>query len=287
MDVPAQASCRVYTAESLLTRTPTVCSTTSTAQGALHADAILRERAVVAADRALVQRQPAPAAHHSNDDSIDLDMLVLSNLRRLYGPGATPSSPEQLRALKLSLTADDLLFVAPTGAGKTAVALLGALVQPGRTLVWLVPYAALGRQAVRICRDRRISVAAWPLAPGRAAPSVLVLSVELIEDEDVFDELRRLHEAHDLTRLVMDEVHVLKRDATYRVKVRKSDRVRRLPVPVTCLTATLTADEEVWVRDVLLRNVKLQVVRMPTVRSNLVVRCKVALPKARTAAAHS
>ncbi len=161
---------------------------------------------------------------------------------RLYGAGTRATSDEQARAIHATLNANrDILAVLPTSAGKSALYLVPALLQPDRTTILVAPYRALQWQHQEHLLAHRIDHATWP-ATTRC--TVLVVSVEDLNDSVLYGHIAALHAHGQLARIVIDEAHVLLTD-DYRHVIRQHlPAIRRVAVPLVMLTATLSVHEE-------------------------------------------
>jgi len=201
---------------------------------------------------------------------------VLACLRAYYGPDAEPRNDAAggaiLRALTTVLDADhDILVVAPTGSGKTLLALGPILVEdPGLVTVVLIPFKALARQYEELCQARNISAVWWDPRqdPAQVSARVLLVSGENAWHHELVRLLHRLYIANRLRRIVIDEVHVYLTSDSYRPMLRRALTLRQWPVPVVCLSGTIPPAFEVDVQ-MALAAPDMAVVRVPSVRNNL------------------
>lgn len=207
--------------------------------------------------------------------SLEETLTYLTLLKRLYGQDAKPTSQEQLETIHhVVLRRFDVLFVAPTGSGKTAVILLPCLHNPTKTTVLVVPYVSLVRQFVSNCIEFEIPHQVWsPDQPIRSPCSILIVSVEHIDAAQLHHDLTVLHQWHRLDRIVLDEIHLYLTEAEFRDKLDRSLSIRRgIPVPLLLLTATLPPYLEQILKGKL-QNQDITTIRLPSQRSNMAFEC--------------
>lgn len=206
------------------------------------------------------------------DDDLSSAARVLRVLRNEQL--ALPTTPQQLLAIASVLRGDSLLFVAPTGSGKTTVALAHLGVGDGSAIGTTVVFAPLRRlqhqyQSSLIVAGVKPHI--WTEESNSTTSSAVVVSVEYLNRPKLRGYIAALAASRRLQRIVLDEIHIIKNDASFR------DRLLLLPtvlsfapnVPILCMSATFQPIEEPWLGEVLKRDFR--VIRTPTTRDNIKV----------------
>ena len=168
-----------------------------------------------------------------------------------------------------------LLAVAPTGMGKTLCAL--AHLQPRKVVVWVVPLRELARDLCRRFEQADI-VSQWAKNDGRDMQvnvQVIVMTVDFLVGLGM-RWVQTLVQQKCLAMLVMDEVHTMLVDTSYRGSlVRCSSRLDHLrqdpSVKCVGLTGTLCPKDERALLQQLdcTEDASYQTFRMPTMRTDL------------------
>lgn len=150
---------------------------------------------------------------------------------------------------------ENLLVIAPTGAGKTLVGILGVLsaaIRQDAKAVWLVPSRALAKEITKSLDDlRHPKLKALSLLGGEDAPNELLAKYNLwICTTEKYESILRRQSANKITNqvytIVIDEVHLLA-DKTRGALIESIiARIKdRAPYPrLIGLSATLENDEE-------------------------------------------
>jgi superfamily II DNA helicase RecQ len=226
-----------------------------------------RSYASSADDAAATKNVPAPSLPHTPTSMpTPAEQIAISRaLKQLYGANATLSSTAHVHAMHVVLDGTrDVLAVLPTGSGKSALVHVPALLQPDRVSVVVAPYRALLWQYEDELKAHRIFYSTWPESN---LGTVLLVSVQDLADPALAAHLATLHARGSLARIVLDEVHVVLNDDDFRHSViAPLARLRRVPVPLLLLTATLPVADEVMLLKALLANPV--VYRLPSVRNN-------------------
>lgn len=229
---------------------------------------------------------PAVNVHHHHHHAIkvvrsvgdvhktdDIPSLACSDsaLRGLLELGHTKfKSPHQAQAIHRILDRqEDLLVVLPTGGGKTLLFLLPALVESGRrTTVVVCPFVALRKEMLRSLEENaRISVQVYSDGAAPGAVDILLVSVELCLSDALQNHLGQLHAEGRLARIVVDECHLALVASSWRPAVHQLQHVRRVPVPLLLLSATVPPKMEGPLRQFFCS--QLCVIRSPTTRPNI------------------
>ncbi|EDQ90937.1 uncharacterized protein MONBRDRAFT_6928 [Monosiga brevicollis MX1] len=168
-----------------------------------------------------------------------------------------------------------LLAVAPTGMGKTLCTL--AHLQPRRVVVWVVPLRELARDLCRRFEQADI-VSQWAKNDGRDMQvnvQVIVMTVDFLVGHGM-RWVQTLVQQKRLAMLVMDEVHTMLEDTSYRDGLVRCpgrlDHLRQDPsVKCVGLTGTLCPKDERALLQQLdcTEDASYQTFRMPTMRTDL------------------
>jgi Orsellinic acid/F9775 biosynthesis cluster protein D/DEAD/DEAH box helicase len=143
------------------------------------------------------------AANHG-----ELSMQLLTRLRELFRVNGF-SCPEQGKAiLEINLRRRDILVCLPTGMGKTATVLVNAKYER-TTTVFIVPLVAIKNMLVRECRRLNISCQAWNPEMTEAECQVLIVGIEQLGREELVPFLQRTGRQGQLSRIVIDECHLV------------------------------------------------------------------------------
>ncbi|PCD21222.1 hypothetical protein FGRA07_11749 [Fusarium graminearum] len=201
---------------------------------------------------------------------------MADGLRRLLGPKATWRSDKQAESMRsiMALKADDTAInVLPTGAGKSILFMLPAVMQDTGTSIVVVPFVALMDDLVARATDMgvdciryRPSISAGREGMPRAA-RLIVVSADVVSSAEFRGYVDGLSCAGLLQRIFIDECHTAIMDISYRAKLGELVGLRRFGLPLVLLTATLPVVLEDWFRGEMLAR-SATVVRDRTVKLN-------------------
>ncbi|KAK7582804.1 hypothetical protein V3481_012103 [Fusarium oxysporum f. sp. vasinfectum] len=201
---------------------------------------------------------------------------MTEGLRALLGPKATWRSEKQAESMRaiMSLKTDQTAInVLPTGAGKSILFMLPAVMQLTGTSIVVVPYVALMDDLVTRatamgvdCIQYRTSMSAGREEVPRAA-RLVVVSADIVSSDQFFGYADGLLCAGLLKRIFIDECHTVIMDISYRAKLGELIGLRRFGCPIVLLTATLPVVLEDWFRGEMLAKSAI-VVRDRTVKLN-------------------
>jgi ATP-dependent DNA helicase RecQ len=163
--------------------------------------------------------------------------------------------PGQQEVVRDILSGRDVLAIMPTGGGKSLCFQLPALLRPGVCIV-VSPLIALMQDQVRLLQDNGIEATFINSSLERAEMSrrlarlgrgelklVYVAPERLLQAEFEGEVLPKLHSAHGISSLVVDEAHCVSDwGHDFRPEYRQIHRLRtRFPqVPIAAFTATAT-----------------------------------------------
>jgi RecQ family ATP-dependent DNA helicase len=170
---------------------------------------------------------------------------ALQALRGLYDDEkAQFKSRKQAEAVRLALERKtDLLVILPTGGGKSVVFMAPAWYETQKTTVVIVPFVALIEEMQDRCKEQNLSCYIWKnsnVILSQRMAQVILVSVNHAVTPEFRQFLIRLEEAERLSRIVIDECHVLLTQRSFRPEMRRvTGTVRCVCVPVILLTATM------------------------------------------------
>ena len=195
------------------------------------------------------------------------DVKALKGLKKLFGnEKAIYNSPQQRSGVVHTLEGkEDLLFVAPTGSGKTLLYFVPAAIQPEKTVVVIVPLKGLRLDLLHRATVLRLDVRDWS-SDGDCNCSLLLVSAEAATSEKFGTTLRRLDANDKLSWLVFEEVHLFLTSA-FRAHLKTTLSLRTKTTPLLFVTATLPLHLEQELREA--THSKPRVIRLPTTRPNL------------------
>ncbi|KAK2684950.1 hypothetical protein QWA68_016472 [Fusarium oxysporum] len=201
---------------------------------------------------------------------------ITEGLQALLGPKATWRSEKQAESMRaiMSLKTDQTAInVLPTGARKSILFMLPAVMQLTGISIVVVPYVALMddlvTQATAIGVDYiqyRTSISAGREEVPRAA-RLVVVSANIVSSDQFFGYADGLLCAGLLKRIFINKYHTVIMDISYRAKLGELIGLRRFGCPIVLLTATLPVVLEDWFRGEMLAKSAI-VVRDRTVKLN-------------------
>jgi len=183
------------------------------------------------------------------------DYDLLTALRQFFNnPLANFKSPEQKNAIHTTLkAANDLLVVLPTGAGKSLIYLLPIFLESQSSssknlcTVVISPFISLTQDILQQCRAFDLYIREYETGfrvDEHPRLNLLVVQIDAAVKPHFWTQLELLVREHRLSRLVMDEVHVVLKDASYRSCFRHVSQIRTSLTPWLLLTATLAPKDE-------------------------------------------
>ncbi|EPS37769.1 hypothetical protein H072_8519 [Dactylellina haptotyla CBS 200.50] len=181
--------------------------------------------------------------------------------------------PEQRTALEHIVTGTSyLLIVLPTGGGKSLLFQLPSLLNGARHTVVVIPFRALLDDMMQKCKDAGVPSSHWCLETANELMNPLIfVGLEQVSGPEFHAFLNKLYTTDNLDRIVMDEAHLcLTDDVDFRPSLLDLNLLRRHPVQMVCLTATLPVIEEKRFCQLMdFQRKHLAVVRASTSRFNL------------------
>ncbi|KAI0061564.1 hypothetical protein BV25DRAFT_1916911 [Artomyces pyxidatus] len=205
--------------------------------------------------------------------------FFLRTLRQyMQDPAAAFKTTSQARVVALMYgRKDHVLYVAPTGSGKTLPGLLNAkLLDDGQTTVILLPLRVMHEQYHLLCSRITLPCESWKLQSRPEAPLPIVLAtIDYAALVTFQNYLRRLHSTGRLARIIIDEAHLMVDHADFRRVMAALAWFGAAGVQIVLLTATAPPSLESHILKAV--GVKTCItVRESTVRPNIsyrVVRC--------------
>ena len=191
-----------------------------------------------------------------------------SALEKLYGVGANFRSDEQRDAVHAIVNGDSpLVAVFPTGAGKSLLIMLPALLDKGKCTVVVVPLVALAKDLVRRCRKGGIDASQWAGNIQRQS-TIIVVTSNLSVTTEFAKFASALSLEGRLSRIIYDEIHFVITTSSYRTEMRQLKDLQ-LPVQVIGLTATLPPNKEKQINEIMVFP-ECRYIRASSNRQNLV-----------------
>jgi superfamily II DNA helicase RecQ len=202
---------------------------------------------------------------------------IQHGLEQLLGPQARWKIPEQGEAMEaiMNLTKQQtLLVVLPTGAGKSILFMLPALLDDTGTNIVVVPFSALMDDLVARARHAGVDCIRWK--PARLqereqsvrAARLVVVSADVVEIEQFRNYADSLRSRKLLKRIFFDEGHTAILDVSFRRQLENLKGLHRYECPVIALTATMPGVMERWFRQTMLMG-DAAIIRASTVKRNI------------------
>ncbi|KAL9563895.1 hypothetical protein ACKAV7_011930 [Fusarium commune] len=201
---------------------------------------------------------------------------MADGLRRLLGPKATWRSDKQAESMRsiMALKADQTAInVLPTGAGKSILFMLPAVMQDTGISIVVVPFVALMDDLVARATDMGVDCIRYrsSMNSGREgmprAARLIVVSADVVSSAEFCGYVDGLSCTGLLQRIFVDECHTVIMDIGYRAKLGELVGLRRFGCPLVLLTATLPVVLEDWFRGEMLARSAI-IVRDRTVKLN-------------------
>lgn len=188
---------------------------------------------------------PNATATSSVDHSFHVHPFLVAKLRELYphlGQNVGFRNKEQAIVTQLMyLGQRHVLYVSPTGSGKTTPGMLAAkFLRPGKSLVWLLPLLAMHEQSQNVSTSSGLTWEKWSNA---TLPTTLVDNIFATIDQATHVSFQRFIKtklAHGtLGGILIDEVHLVATHASFRPVMDLLEWLAGHPVQIVLMTATL------------------------------------------------
>lgn len=177
-----------------------------------------------------------PSTSDSVTPKFAADTLV--GLRRMMkNPNATFKSAMQAEAFStVAHRKQDVLAVMATGSGKSLLFLLPAFIEKQKVTVVILPLLSLIQDMTRRCQEHDIPYTTWTGGQQSRIKEGVVFIIADNITEDVETECRLLCHDNRLSRIVVDECHVLVQWCSFRPFITNADRLITIEVPLLLLT---------------------------------------------------
>lgn len=224
----------------------------------------------------------------------DPEQERMVGLRKLLGPNATWRSPKQEESMKTNmelLDGQSAINVLPTGAGKSILFMLPAVLADGGTSIVVVPFVSLVDDLLTRARAMGVDCIQFKtsLSCGREgmprAPRLVIVSADVVSNAEMIAYTDGLLAAGLLRRIFIDECHTAITDVSYRRKLGELKGLHRYGCPVIMLTATMPVMLENWFRQAMLAEAA-TMVRDRTTKLNCRYRVEQIKPGRDTVALH-
>jgi superfamily II DNA helicase RecQ len=177
-----------------------------------------------------------------------LEDKITDGLRKLLRPKATWRSDKQAESMRsiIALKADQTAInVLPTGAGKSILFILPAVIENTGTSIVVMPFVILMDDLVIRAIDIGVDYIRYisSMSSGREgmprAARLIVVSADIISSAEFCGYVNGLLCTGLLQRIFVDECHTVIMDIGYRAKLGELVGLRRFGCPLVLLTATL------------------------------------------------
>ena len=208
---------------------------------------------------------------------------ALVALRRMYGLNAIYRTGKQAEAVHAVISgAPEVVVILGTGEGKSLTYLLPALLPGSGTTVLIVPLVVLHTETIRRCKELNIEylvkesftddedegIDDTTLLTSSLSAPLIVVSADRAAKKSFHTFLNQLDVAGRLTRVVVDECHLIHTEVNYRRRLRKVRNLRALRCQFVFLTATMPPSIEGEFRETLYMG-QSTIVRSVTIRSDI------------------
>lgn len=232
----------------------------------------------ISSGRATTSRKRRKTAHEGEpaQKRKKMEEEMTDGLQRLLGPKATWRSDKQAESMRsiIALKADQTVInVLPTGAGKSILFMLPAVMEDTGTSIVVVPFVALMDNLVRRATDIGVDCIQYRslMNSGREgiprAARLIVISADIVSSAEFSGYIDGLVYTGLLQRIFVDECHTVIMDIGYRAKLGELVGLRQFSCPIALLTATLPVVLEDWFRGEMLAKSAI-IVRDRTVKPN-------------------
>ncbi len=191
----------------------------------------------------------------------DPERELQDGLRRLLGAGSRWRSDKQAESMRTIMGLADgqsAISVLPTGAGKSILFMLPAMLRDSGTSIVVVPFVALVEDLVERARDMgvdcirfRSSLSAGREGMARAA-RLVVVSADTVSGSEFAGYADALVATGLLQRIFVDECHTVITDSGFRQRLGELRSLHRYGQPLVLLTATLPVVLGDWFRQEML-----------------------------------
>jgi len=170
----------------------------------------------------LIPRKPRSDFDNRDQDVITeespMDERIQNVLVKLHGPDAKWKSKEQKESVDAIVRGDRyVVSILPTGAGKTDLILISALLNTSKTYIVVTPNVALAHDLRQRCEGLKIDCIQWTNGSRRRA-NIVVAITDTVVTMRFNQYLRDLDQDGRLGSLFFDEAHTLTKDASWRHK---------------------------------------------------------------------
>src|SRR4030095_8602396 len=187
----------------------------------------------------LISRLPRTAIIDTDEKSnpVPISIQISRAMVRIFGANQSFRSKEQETAmLQIVRGVSPLVVVFPTGAGKTLLIQIPALLEGAKSTIVIVPLIALAQDLLSRCKEINLDSIIWNKNRNRISRIVIVVA-ETATSKEFAEYALGLYLRRELDRIFIDEAHKLITDLNYRPKLRELRRLV-LPVPLIYLSAT-------------------------------------------------
>ncbi len=187
----------------------------------------------------------------------DPERELQDGLCRLLGPGATWRSVKQAECMRVIMGLADgqaAINVLPTGAGKSILFMLPAMLRDDGTSIVVVPFTALIENLVTRAGEISVDCIRFTssLSAGREGIArtarLMVVSADTVSGAEFTGYADALVASGLLRWIFVDECHTIITDIGYRERLRELRSLHRYGRPFVLLTATLPVVLEDWFR---------------------------------------
>ncbi|KDR73827.1 hypothetical protein GALMADRAFT_212084 [Galerina marginata CBS 339.88] len=197
---------------------------------------------------------------------------ALRKLRKLFGADATWTCPEQLQSILAVLMLEtDVISVLPTGAGKTMIIAIPALVEESRVSVVLLPLRSILLEYTERFTKLEIAFEIYEYGkPFAGNTNLIFASADAGPTSGFRQAIAELNEKVGVVRYIVDEGHIPYLSTHFRPALKNMADMRcSFPVQVVILSATITPQMEPAVRSFFCMKEETAVIRTKTNRPEL------------------
>lgn len=196
----------------------------------------------------MLMAPPAPIlATPTPDLEVDSEPLALATLRKTLGNyEANWTSGEQRDGVLAVVNADtDVLAVLATGAGKTMLVILPALMEVHQITVLVLPLKSLLMDYQRKLQAMKIPFQVYtPSTPATGQHNLVLATVESARTPGFKQNLGQVNQSIPVRRIIFDEAQYALTSEDFRESLRDLQELRFLPVPMVLLSGTVPPTSE-------------------------------------------